>query len=84
MNQYQHTVSDFCDEIDFPAAIAQPAVLEATRAAMLRNIFDEIGCLPARKKPDPILLGRIYKPTDSVRESPLSFLIAWWIDTRSF
>lgn len=83
ISQYQHTVDGFCDELDFPVSIAQPAVMEAIRAAMVLNVFDEIGCLPARKKPDPIVVGRIYRPNDKQRINPLCFLIAWWIDTRT-
>jgi hypothetical protein len=79
---FQHTAVGYCD-VEFPVQIAQPAVMEATRAAMMLNIFDEIGVLPARRKPDPIVVGRIYRPTDKWRDSPVCFLIAWWINTAT-
>jgi hypothetical protein len=81
IEQYRHTIGDYA-EVEFPVQVAQPAVMEATRAAMMLNLFDEIGCRPARRKPDPIVIGRIHKPWDRYRDNPVSFLIAWWIDTR--
>lgn len=67
--------------VDFPLALATPVVMNATQEAMAKKIFDQIGGLPHRrtKGRDPIVVGRILRP-DSTRH--LSFLIAWWIDTR--
>jgi hypothetical protein len=75
--------------VDFPVALATPAVLDATQAAMAKNIFDEIGGLPGRRsrKGDPIVVGRILRPTAAPITSwqlrpAVTFLIAWWVDTR--
>jgi hypothetical protein len=70
-------------EVDFPIALAQPTMLNATHAAMAMKVFDEIGCLPARRAADPIITGRIYFPGGKPNDRrAVAFMIAWWIDTR--
>lgn len=64
-------------DVSLPVRFMKPRVLEATQRAMQLKVFDEIGILPARKKSDPIVVGRILGPKKN-----LSFLIAWFIDTR--
>jgi hypothetical protein len=67
-------------EIEFPISLAQPIVMDATCRALAAKVFDEIGVLPAQRKADPLVIGRIYHPTT---KNPLAFLVAWWIDTRT-
>jgi hypothetical protein len=67
-------------EIEFPISLAQPIVMDATCRALAAKVFDEIGVLPANRKADPLVIGRIYHPTT---KNPLAFLVAWWIDTRT-
>ena len=70
---------------DFPMKTVKPVILDATNRAMVHKIFDEMGVLPARPQArrggDPIVTGRVTR-REGNREFGLSFLIAWWIDTR--
>lgn len=74
----------FDEEIEFPISIAKPQVMEATQRAMAAKIFDEIGCLPTRRarKGDPIVTGAVKMRTGLGSVKQVTFLIAWWIDTR--
>jgi hypothetical protein len=65
-------------EVALPVKFMKPKVLAATQHAMAHKIFDEVGVLPARKKSDPIVVGRILGPKEKV----LTFLIAWFVDSR--
>lgn len=70
------------DEIEFPISVAKPMVMKATHRAMATKIFDEIGCLPNRRtKGDPIVTGAVMF-REGASEKRLTFLIAWWVDTR--
>jgi hypothetical protein len=70
-------------EVDFPFKVIKPQILKGLEEALKRKLFDEIGVLPAhRANRDPILIGRI-KRREGYNENTMTFLIAWWIDTRS-
>jgi hypothetical protein len=70
-------------EVDFPFKIVKPQILKGLEEALKQRLFDEIGILPShRRNVDPILVGRI-KRREGYNESTMTFLIAWWIDTRS-
>lgn len=85
-------------DIDFPIKLVKPAILEETSKALALKIFDEIGCNPgrqgwnpagSRRGGDPMVVGRIVyrRPGDSLSDArgnlkTISFLIAWWLDTR--
>jgi hypothetical protein len=76
------TCDDF-DEIDFPLRIVRPQVLNAYQKAMEKKLFDSIGVLPNnRRTPDPMIVGRI-ELREGTSSKQLSFLIGWWIPTRS-
>lgn len=79
-----HFANNFRDEIDFPFATAKPAILSAAARALADKVFDEIGVLPGRRpKGDPIVVGRIRDPRgDKHNPKFVSFLIAWFVDTR--
>ncbi|HZZ80986.1 MAG TPA: hypothetical protein VFE62_20965 [Gemmataceae bacterium] len=86
-------------EFDFPFTTAKPEILSATARAMQDKFFDEIGVLPGKKKrEDPIIVGRIYDPSSSKENDRdwagrrrsrsshtrfVTFLIAWFVDTRT-
>lgn len=73
----------FLREVDFPFKVVKPQILKGLEEALKRKLFDEIGILPAhRANRDPILVGRI-KRREGYNENTMTFLIAWWIDTRS-
>jgi hypothetical protein len=80
----QYYPKDFDEEIEFPISIAKPRVMEATHRAMAGKFFDEIGCLPTRraKKGDPIVTGAVIMRNGQYTTHRVTFLIAWWIDTR--
>lgn len=67
-------------DVDFPYKTASIQVLDATGQAMARQIFDEIGILPARRvrNADPMVIGRINFKEGSKRRS-VSFVIAWFL-----
>ena len=75
--------ADEFDLPDFPMKLVHPHILDATGKAMALKIFDELGVLPARpqRNRDPIITGRIVR-REGPRTVALSFLVAWWIDTR--
>lgn len=68
--------------VNFPVPSAKPAILNAVVKALDLKIFDEIGILPARRQADPIIVGKVKCKTGGYSEKELSFLIAWWIDTK--
>lgn len=74
----------FRDNIEFPFTTAKPEILSATAKAMADKVFDEIGVLPGKKKKeDPIIVGRIIHPKDTKYSRQfVTFLIAWFVDTR--
>lgn len=77
-NRWAETFRD----VDFPFTLAKPEILEATARAMQSKVFDEFGILPARRtKGDPMIIGRVsYK--DGYNTKSLSFVVAWFIDTK--
>ncbi len=81
------TWADAFRDVDFPFALAQPAVLEATQQAMAARIFDELGVSPASAaarsgKGDPMVIGRIYAPGSkdwNRTQRSISFVVAWFL-----
>lgn len=80
--------ADAFQDVDFPFAFAQPAVLSATQQAMADRFFDELGVSPARgstrTKGDPMVIGRIYAPHQRWERDTkcLSFVVAWFLRER--
>lgn len=73
---------EFKEEMDFPFRLAKPEVLSATDEAMALRVFDEIGVLPkSRRRGDPMVIGRVFLK-EGYRRKEISFVIAWYIDTR--
>lgn len=72
------------DQIEFPLAIAQPMVMDATARAMAMKIFDRIGVVPRKykRRGDPIVLGQI-TGKEGWQTKVASFLIAWYLDPRT-
>jgi hypothetical protein len=57
--------------------------MSATAEAIALKIFDEIGSLPKRRrKGDPIVVGRICGGFGDADRKVITFLIAWYVDTR--
>lgn len=76
-----YTESDEHDEVDFPLAMAKPLMLADTSRAMALKIFDELGVLPEGGRGDPMVIGQV-KFKNGYTERSVSFLIAWWVDSR--
>jgi len=74
---YESKPTQFVDP-RFPIVMRKPRVLEATERAMALKCFDQVGVLPATRRQDPLVLGQIKRKNGKL----VSFLIAWWIDTR--
>jgi hypothetical protein len=71
-------------EVDFPFKVVKPQILAGLEQAMKRRLFDEIGVLPGTQRgADPVLVGRIRRREGSYNSPAMTFLIAWWIDTRT-
>lgn len=66
--------------VDFPIKFAKGPIIEQTRKAMEAMIFDDIGVMPSRPRKDPIVCGRIIHPDK--HHEPVTFFVAWWLDTR--
>lgn len=82
--------TEWDDEIALPVEFVKPTVIERTGMGMTRKIFDEIavtrnmdmrGASTAARvnKGDPIVVGRIY---DRQNKKAMSFLVAWFVDTK--
>lgn len=87
-SRHTTTVTGF-KNFDFPFKLVKPKILKDLTEAMELGIFDEIGILPAQPAkapripmPDPMILG-IVKRRETSREFAVTFLISWWIDTRT-
>lgn len=83
VTRYNAYVTDFA-EIDFPFSLARPEVLNATQQAMALKIFDELAALPATRKADPMVVGRIKKPwmKSWQANNHVTFLVIWFLDTN--
>lgn len=74
------------DDVDFPFKLARPEVMNSAAQAMALKVFDQMGVLPRTQVhnspvPDPMILGHIFMPHK--RNAPLTFFVAWWLDTRT-
>lgn len=79
----QYWAEDF-EAVDFPIQMAKPRIMEATTRAMALNIFDEFGILPAARKQDPLIVGRIKlggTPRHAHDDNRVTFIIAWHLNT---
>jgi hypothetical protein len=86
-NEIVHKVKSYAidfAEIEFPLAIANPLVMDATANAMAMKIFDRIGIARDRTQVsgDPIVLGQITRKV-GYQLKTASFLIAWYLDFRT-
>lgn len=74
--------ADEFKDIEFPIALAKPALMTETAKAMARKVFDEVGVAVDRsnwsRRGDPIVLGRIVNPRKGA--SSLTFFIGWYFD----
>lgn len=74
-------------EVDFPFKMVKPIVMEETAKAMALKIFDQLGVLPSVPvrghvvQRDPMICGQIL--AQHKKRAPITFFIAWWLDTRS-
>lgn len=82
-----HTPNTF-RSVEFPFKLAKSAVMSETARAMALKVFDQIGIMgggdtqkPAAAIPDPIVCGQIM-PWFHKRQ-PVTFFIAWWLDTKT-
>jgi len=84
LRRVESKATDF-QEVDFPFKVVKPQILKGMEVALKRKLFDEIGILPGprRRGGDPVLVGRIKRREGPYHEPVLTFLIAWWIDTRA-
>ena len=79
--EVQSWAEDF-REVDFPFKLAKPAILSATAEALALRIFDTIGVMPGRRARDPIICGQILPPHKRFGD-PVTFFVAWWLDTKT-
>lgn len=73
--------------VDFPFKLAKPEIMAETAKAFALKIFDQFGVLPKDLNPavavrrDPIVCGQILAPHKN--KEPITFFVAWWLDTRT-
>jgi len=75
-------------DISFPFRLVKPEIMVATKQAMDCLVFDDMACLPGRKRAsrgDPMIIGRIHCGPwrYSQPAKTLSFLVTWFIDTKT-
>jgi len=71
-----------------PFVLMEKTLADVLHKAMQEKLFDEIGIVNARRKGDPVLVGRIHHPKhQSTRwwdnRKAVSFFIGWWFDTSA-
>lgn len=74
--------------VDFPFRLVKPEIMIATKQAMDCLVFDDMACLPGRKRAhrgDPMIIGRIHCGPwrYGTPAKTLSFLVSWFIDTKT-
>ncbi len=69
-------------DMEFPVALAAPAVLSAAAEAMALRLFDEMAIVLPSSQRDPIVTGRIIDPTRGgsrrAWQHRCAFFVAWW------
>lgn len=73
--------------MEFPVAMAKPQIMKSTEEAMAAGIFDQLGVVPPARRKDPMIIAQIMDPTPPSRYSRterkrVSFLVAWFLDTK--
>jgi hypothetical protein len=82
----------FDEELALPVDFLKPTIVEMTGKTMARKLFDEIAVVDGvprsrnafvsnSTKGDPLVVGVIL---DRVNRKRMSFLIAWFVDTKTF
>lgn len=73
--------ASYYEAVDFPFKLAKPAVLSETVRAMALKVFDQMGVMPRTAAADPMVLGQIISPKRNA--PPVTFFVAWWLDTST-
>lgn len=71
-------------DVDFPFKLAKVEVMAETSKAFALKLFDQFGILPRQGLAlgnDPIICGQILSPHKN--KAPVTFFVAWWLDTRT-
>jgi hypothetical protein len=82
------------DEVVWPVVAARPELMKAAEKAMAHKIFDEILCAGVTKRhndwdsassfSDPVIIGTVRLPKRDWRPAKrVSFMIGWFLDTRT-
>ena len=73
---------DWQDAIEFPIALAKPALMQRTAQVMAKRLFDEIGVATdasfSSARGDPVIIGRIRNPRSG--RPAISFFVGWYFD----
>lgn len=73
--------------VEFPFKTAKVEIMDETSKAFALKVFDRFGVLPKPTSPhiavrrDPIICGQILAPHKN--REPVTFFVAWWLDTKS-
>lgn len=65
-------------EMEFPAMLAEPQLILATKRAISLNVFDEIGMVGGQT--DPIVVGTVMRPGYWNGYDRMNFFIGWWLN----
>lgn len=86
-DSYSVNVRDAVDyqNVQFPVIAAKSKIMDATQQAMALRLFDQIAVVPqsARRKRDPMIVGRILGPKKAGTPLMLSFVICWFLDLKT-
>lgn len=83
ITKFYSRTDGFNEELSLPVEFLKPTIVELTGSAMTRKLFDEIAITKDStiRDGDPMVLGRI---RDRRNKKLMSFLIAWFVDTKTF
>lgn len=76
------------DDVAFPFLLVKPEILNSTKQAMDWLFFDDIGCVPGRRRArqgaDPMIIGRIHEGPwrYGSPKKTVYFLISWFVNTK--
>lgn len=83
--EWMTVATEFDDDIGLPVEFLKPTIVQKTGKCMMRKLFDEIAVVQNQWNPasgtkgDPMVVGRII---DRRNRKAMSFLVAWFIDTK--
>lgn len=79
---------EYSPAVEIPSSLVKTELMDVTKAALSRKLFDAVGISPSqRKKGDPVLFGVVCKPNRQTGNwwNPsnfVTFALGWYVNTR--